>query len=471
MQRRLVVATDCPTCGAPLDFAEGSNAVRCRFCRSNLLVTGRKQVLTYSVEPRVEPRTAARSVWLAQRKAGLRMKATSWERYFVPYYRLVGHDLRWETVEEAPLFRADQRDTEIQHGAAGAALAWAMGAARATPTALRHRPRREKHGALRARYVDKNFIACDLRIPGIYSLGVRLAVLRLRLFQRTTLMDLGHVMAADFNPRAALERGMDSTTLTSGTLYRQVLGRALSVVFYPLCVVTTEGHDGTSIGIVDGVSGTVLTTQAPASVWPEPADETGGDSAVAGFRPLVCPNCGWDLPVEPHLIAFFCSSCERVWELVGDQLHSLAYRIALPDGHDRARAEEERYLPFWILSPEEADTGPREFFVPAFHYRNLRVLADLARDMSGRARRYTVTDTKAPALHGCYYDQEDAVALAEITYPGLTRVPDRAIQELRTNPISFSRARLTWFPFRREGRSLRDPFTGRALDERLLATQ
>ena len=35
----LVVSTECPLCGAPLDFAEGSNAVRCQHCRSNLLVT------------------------------------------------------------------------------------------------------------------------------------------------------------------------------------------------------------------------------------------------------------------------------------------------------------------------------------------------------------------------------------------------------------------------------------------------
>ena len=51
MTSHLVVSTECPLCGAPLDFTEGSNAVQCLHCRSNLLVTGRKQVLSYYVAP------------------------------------------------------------------------------------------------------------------------------------------------------------------------------------------------------------------------------------------------------------------------------------------------------------------------------------------------------------------------------------------------------------------------------------
>jgi len=51
---QLVVSTECPTCSGPLDFSEGSNAIRCPSCGSHLLVTGRKQVLSYWVKPRVK---------------------------------------------------------------------------------------------------------------------------------------------------------------------------------------------------------------------------------------------------------------------------------------------------------------------------------------------------------------------------------------------------------------------------------
>ncbi len=53
-----VVASSCPRCGAPLDFAEGSNAVRCTHCASMLLVTGRRCVLSYVIDARVTPSEA-----------------------------------------------------------------------------------------------------------------------------------------------------------------------------------------------------------------------------------------------------------------------------------------------------------------------------------------------------------------------------------------------------------------------------
>jgi DNA-directed RNA polymerase subunit RPC12/RpoP len=36
---RLVVAAECPTCGAPLDFGEGATTARCGHCGSRLLLT------------------------------------------------------------------------------------------------------------------------------------------------------------------------------------------------------------------------------------------------------------------------------------------------------------------------------------------------------------------------------------------------------------------------------------------------
>jgi LSD1 subclass zinc finger protein len=50
---QVVVSTECPTCSGPLDFSEGTNAIRCPSCGSTLLVTGRKQVLTYWVAPKI----------------------------------------------------------------------------------------------------------------------------------------------------------------------------------------------------------------------------------------------------------------------------------------------------------------------------------------------------------------------------------------------------------------------------------
>ena len=110
-----------------------------------------------------------------------------------------------------------------------------------------------------------------------------------------------------------------------------------------------------------------------------------------------------------------------------------------------------------------------DFFIPAFRYRRLKVLADLARDMSRQERSYTAARGKQPHLHGCYYDRDDALGLAEVAYPGLTRSPEQALEKLQEEPLSFSSATLTWLPFQSEGRWLRDPFSRRTISPAFLS--
>jgi len=469
MQKRLVVSTECPTCAAPLDFQEGSNAVRCEYCRSNLLVTGRKQVLSYYVEPKIEPRTAARNAWVAARERGWRCRAVRWERYFVPYYRLVGHDLRWERNQPEPRLHDQTEESDLRLTYSAINLAVTAGLATAAPSALKNLSEEGGGGTLRDRYVDKNFLAADLKDAGLYSLGVRLSVLKLRLFSSAAVGGLGHVVAPTLAPDAALTQGMNTVALEAGILQRKVIGRVLSVVYYPLCVVELERGDKNLLGIVDGVSGSVARLGAQPSLCEALQRRPTGEPPCVGFRPLACPNCGWDLPVEADFVIFFCSSCERAWEIVASDLHRVAHTIAdvpTPAGADASAPA--RFLPFWVLESAERDQGPTRFYVPAFRYRRLKILVDLARDMSGKERTYTSYQGKTPALHGCYYDQEDAVSLAEVTYPGLSSFPERTIERLRDDPLSLSGASLTWFPFRPEANSLRDPFTRRAISKRLL---
>jgi hypothetical protein len=58
--------------------------------------------------------------------------------------------------------------------------------------------------------------------------------------------------------------------------------------------------------------------------------------------------------------------------------------------------------------------------------------------------------------------------LAEVAYPGLTHSSEQALKQLEKDPLSFSSATLTWFPFHAEGQWLRDPFSRRAISPALL---
>jgi hypothetical protein len=74
-----------------------------------------------------------------------------------------------------------------------------------------------------------------------------------------------------------------------------------------------------------------------------------------------------------------------------------------------------------------------------------------------------------PAGQGCFYDAEDAALLARFAAAGRRRIPLEVKAAAAAEP-GFAGARLTWIPFTRESRSLRDPSTGLALRRRCWQT-
>jgi hypothetical protein len=240
-----------------------------------------------------------------------------------------------------------------------------------------------------------------------------------------------------------------------------VIGRVLSLIYFPFWTVPI-GHDADGpLAIVDAIADRVVRLDAPAALRARLERGEEQASEVAGFRPLVCPNCGGDLPVRPDDVIFACGGCQRAWQLHGADFSAVAAEVAdvarpLRGGSGRP-GDRLKYLPFWVL---EAGAGaePRRCFAPAFRFRRLKFLADLARKLSGADPTWTPIAVPPAELHGCHYDAEDAVLLARFTRVGLGRDADPG----------FTRASLAWFPFRHEHRAWRDPFTGLALPEELL---
>jgi hypothetical protein len=96
--------------------------------------------------------------------------------------------------------------------------------------------------------------------------------------------------------------------------------------------------------------------------------------------------------------------------------------------------------------------------VPAFRYRRLKALADLAARLAATPLRFDRWTGPRPRLRGCFYDFDDACLLAQFVAVG-------AGSPTVERPGG---GKLVWLPFKREGRSLIDPFTGMGLQEGLL---
>jgi len=553
----LIVSAECPSCAAPLDFTHGSNAVRCGHCGANLLVTGRKQLLSYFVAAKLGERRAVAEAMKVQRDRGLgEFSDIKAQLYFLPYYRMTGHEFGWEKppvrrldeeIEKAmgedsedsllwagggkESFRAFDDGTSLLD-AAGKLLGIALnkfkgkdageekgdtgksssrgkekiigpkaagemqenkpdlnisvskrtfvrmgtGSSSETKTGFNISVSRKVSGGmgtaglpegvgslyelgellLNDRYLEKNFSACDRPDAALYSLGVRPAVLRLELFRNSVLESLGKVVGPELSAQTAEEIGL-KTAVNKAALYRKVIARVLSLIYFPFWVVEMKSRGDISVAILDAVSGSVVNPDAGASVYNTLDRTQGGEPRVAAFRPLLCPNCGADLPVRPEDSIFFCANCARAWQICGSELCGLEYRIADSGNQDKG---EIKYLPFWILKSGPDKDRPFNFFIPAFRYRRLKFLLEIALRLSRLQPQYSVAGHKAAELLGCCYDSDDAASLARFTQAVLI---SESVKEFRSDlaeSLPLSEASLTWFPFRIQGMYLVAPFGG-----------
>ncbi|HXX57001.1 MAG TPA: hypothetical protein VEI96_03265 [Thermodesulfovibrionales bacterium] len=497
----LVVSTECPSCGAPLDFSEGSNAVQCQHCRSNLLVTGRKQVLSYFVAPKLDEHLAVAKATKAQRNRGYsEFRGLKAQLYFIPYYRMTGQDFGWEKSPSTPERKEDYDEsgsgesgyqwlTKCQNMPlfeAGPSLREAAGdlmnllfgrtSEEAPPPKTDIGKTNPDHSAtgtlyengeviLNDRYIEKNFVACDLQGLGIYSLGVRPAVLRLELFRKEVVSPLGKIVNPSVRPDAAETLGM-KTAINPSLLCRKVIGRVLSIIYFPFWVIEMECRKEVMVTIIDAVSQSVVKTDAPASLY-ETFDRSFTDETkVIGFRPLTCPNCGWDFPVRPDDSILSCRTCSRAWHLLGSDLREISYQVAqVTDPGAKGRTT---YLPFWILTHAEDNGQSFRFFVPAFRYRRLKVLLDIALRISRLQPAFSTMEPRGLDLSGCYYDREDAELLARFTESVLTSKSLNEFRADRSDSLPLPDAQLTWFPFRLQGEYLIAPFGSISIPKNLL---
>jgi hypothetical protein len=165
-------------------------------------------------------------------------------------------------------------------------------------------------------------------------------------------------------------------------------------------------------------------------------------------------------------VIFFCSSCDKAWQIHGSYLYEVSYQIAdIPILKDQVTV---KYLPFWVLQVNVDGRPDFRFFVPAFRYRRLKHLSDFARHLSRKQPSYTISNGDKPPVHGCYYDQEDAETFAKFVRLSLKAERLGKQKAFQEDKLSITDSNLTWFPFKVEGQSLVDPLTGLSLFQNLL---
>jgi DNA-directed RNA polymerase subunit RPC12/RpoP len=450
---RLTVSTNCPNCGAAIDFGEGTNALECDHCRSHLLVTGHGRVLSYFVSPKLEAKLAISIARFAEAETAGAVRTGAARLVFLPYYRVTATDLRWQRPEperrEEPPDPSDYDPDNFRIAALMARLA---------------EQDLVDDIECRDRTIERNFLAIDFPSPALYSLGVRPNALRLELYRSAALAGLGSLVGAEMAADEALEIGR-KTGEASDVACRAVIGAVMSIVYFPFWLVEIRRPQSRSLTIIDGVSQALVERGLRPELLQRLGRPAMGEPSVVGFRPLVCPNCGWNLPVEPEHVIFYCGSCSRAWRIAGDDLVEMSHRFAGP--HEAVTQTTAEHLPFWALRASIGDGGSKPFLAPAFRHRRARSLVELATSLSELAP--SLASTAAPAhARGGYFDEKDAAAIALLAYAGAAPRSFERAERCRGESIHVEENELVWIPFLSDAYSLRDPFRGMAITRRLL---
>ncbi|MGH7806286.1 MAG: hypothetical protein ACREQJ_18200, partial [Candidatus Binatia bacterium] len=111
------------------------------------------------------------------------------------------------------------------------------------------------------------------------------------------------------------------------------------------------------------------------------------------FRPLLCPSCGWELPLRPDDCVLCCPSCRRAWEIDGANLVETPTLVteAVDD-----RRGPRRHLPFWSAPSRDGAAH----LVPAFRFRRLKSVVDLTESYARKPPATKMAGAETPELAG-----------------------------------------------------------------------
>src|SRR5512135_3444631 len=91
-QSQIKILIHCPQCRGDIEFLEEAHVIRCAFCGSSLLVTGRERVLRYVLSPPdSDPRKAQLRAIEAMLRSGRHSpRAGSTFMFYAPFWRMQG---------------------------------------------------------------------------------------------------------------------------------------------------------------------------------------------------------------------------------------------------------------------------------------------------------------------------------------------------------------------------------------------
>ncbi len=179
------------------------------------------------------------------------------------------------------------------------------------------------------KYFDANFLSFDsLQLP--HSLGLRPQAMKLNFVGNAD--NVGKFIVSSHKTKENILKNYK----TQACALREVfIGETASVIYTP--VYCSNGR------IYDAVLKKPLDVQAKETELEEAFMAAPDEKWHVDFLPLLCPDCGADLPGEKNALILFCDNCHCAW----DPSHKNFTKVKLSMW--RGEGENIHYIPFWQL--------------------------------------------------------------------------------------------------------------------------
>lgn len=280
------IEQQCPQCGAPIILDEADRILSCKFCRTRVYLAS-EDVFRFYIPPAdgiTEP------------------------IYFIPYWRIKG--LSYSLVER----NMNNIVNKENHG-----IVFSYGISSTIKTF-----------DVSNKYFDINFLSLDYNLLP-HSLGLRPQSMKLK-FVGSSEKEGKFIKFSS----TARETFLTNYQRNTGSVHKTIfIGETASVIYSPFYCANNRVYDAVLKKPLDlqqrdmEVEKTLVS--APDEKW------------RVEFLPLLCPNCGADLPGEKDALIVFCNNCNSAWNPSNKNFAEIKF-FTCPDSEQNIT-----YLPFWQL--------------------------------------------------------------------------------------------------------------------------
>ncbi|PKN53767.1 MAG: hypothetical protein CVU55_01175 [Deltaproteobacteria bacterium HGW-Deltaproteobacteria-13] len=276
------IEQQCPQCGAPIILDEADRILSCKFCRTRVYLAA-EDIFHFYIPP-----------------AG----GISEPIYFIPYWRMKGLSY---TIKE--------KDLNIEYQ--GRSFSYSI-----TSTV---------NGIdIANKYFDINFLSLDSRLLP-HSLGLRPQAMKLKFVGSNP--NEGKFLK--FSPASRDAFINDYQTRNGGIQKAIFIGETASVIYSPVYCLGDR--------VYDAILKKPLDLQKKDAEVEQTLISSAEEKWHVEFIPMLCPDCGADLPGEKDALIVFCDNCHSAWSPSNKNFIKVKFLTW------QEKEEDITYLPFWQL--------------------------------------------------------------------------------------------------------------------------